>query len=706
MASEADLEARGLVGDDQPGPHGIGAVPQLQGSVTLVEGSSFCVSQPNGDIVPHRSDGLFVRDTRVLSRCQLRIDGHEVEPLTVLPAEPFECRFVGRIPTRPGQVEPTVIVERHRMVGQGMREDIVVSNFGAESAGLDIVLHLDADFADLFEVKEARPVRALGVSSTASSDSVSFLVSASSGEERGVRVYAPGAQAVPGVLTFRTVVPAHGQWQTSVEVLPIVAGDELAASFPLDRPLAHTEPARRMQGWHEAAPVIEVGNTVLAQALSTSERDLGALRIVDPEHPEDQVVAAGAPWFMALFGRDALITSWMMLPYAPGLALGTARMLARLQGTRELAMAEEQPGKILHEVRHGADLSLTLGGESVYYGSVDSTPLFVMLVGRALRWGVPLEELAELKPAVDAAVHWIRTYGDSDGDGFVEYKRSTDRGLLNQGWKDSGDSIAHADGSVAEAPIALAEVQGYCYAAYLAAAEIEDALGSAAEAQRFREDAERLRRRFHDAFWMPEEGFYALALDAKKRPVTVISSNIGHCLWTGIVNDDVADAVIDRLVAPDMFTGFGIRTLSDRSARYNPASYHNGSVWPHDSVIAAAGMIRYRREDAAIRVLSGLLDALEAFGGRLPELFCGFDRRDKPVPVPYPTSCSPQAWSAATPFELLRIALALDADERGALVTVAPVPAMIGQVQIRGLPLGSGRVDVEADQHHARVIRN
>ncbi|NTV40189.1 MAG: amylo-alpha-1,6-glucosidase, partial [Demequinaceae bacterium] len=434
---------------------------------------------------------------------------------------------------------------------------------------------------------------------------------------------------------------------------------------------------------------------------TTSKRDLGALRIIDPAYPEDDVVAAGAPWFMALFGRDSLLTSWMMLPYAPDLALGTLRTLARLQGRSESPMTEEQPGRILHEVRLGADQSLALGGDKVYYGSIDSTPLFVMLAGKAHRWGVPLEELAELKPSIDRAIDWITTHGDRDGDGFIEYMRGTDRGLLNQGWKDSSDSVAHSDGRVVEPPVALAEVQAYCYAAYLAAAELEEALGDAANAGRLRDRAAALQARFHEAFWLPDLGFYALALDAHKEPTQVVTSNIGHCLWSGIVPEEFADRVVDRLLEPDMFTGFGIRTLSSQSRRYNPVSYHNGSVWPHDTVLTAAGMARYGRRDAAVKVTTGLLDALEAFGGRLPELFCGFPRSDAPVPIPYPTSCSPQAWAAATPFEMLRICLGMEADTPRGGFTVCSVPSVIGNVRLQGLSLGDTKIDIEADERGA-----
>ncbi|WP_022882098.1 amylo-alpha-1,6-glucosidase [Gryllotalpicola ginsengisoli] len=664
-------------------------------TVTLVEGSSFCVSSANGDIHGERSEGLFVRDTRLLSRWALHIDGAPVEALSAIPAEPYEARFIGRAAARPGQVEPTLVVERSRYIGQGMREDITLRNFGQEAAGVELRLAVDADFADLFEVKEHRPPRGRHVSRRAvGSDLVLWT---EHGDGRGVRVSAPGAIALEHQLRFDAVVPAGGEWSATVEVVASVDGQELAASFPLGEPVDDAEPARRMRGWRASVPDITVADPALAQALERSEQDLGALRIVDPRHPNDDVVAAGAPWFMALFGRDSLITSWMTLPFSPELAMGTLRTLARMQGRKVDPLTEEEPGRILHEVRLGADLSLALGGDSVYYGSIDSTPLFVMLVGQAARWGVPLDQLEPLRPAVDAAVRWIVEYGDRDGDGFVEYQRGTDRGLLNQGWKDSFDAIAFRDGAAATAPIALAEVQGYCYAAFLAKADLDERFGDAGSAEEWRRRAAELKARFREAFWLPDEGYLALALDRDKRPVDAIASNAGQCLWSGIVDEADAGAVVERLLSDEMFTGFGIRTLGTRNARYNPVSYHNGSVWPHDTALIAAGIARYGYTEQAQRVVDGLIDAVRAFGGRLPELFCGFDRTDKPVPVPYPTSCSPQAWAAAVPFELLRISLGLTPSGEPGRLDVGTAPERLGEVTIDKLPFEHGRVNVRAD---------
>lgn len=681
-------------------PRGLPVVTPPDPSFVLVEGTTFCVSGHDGEIEPQRPDGLFVRDTRIVSRWQLRVDGKPVDPLGALAVEPFHGSFVGRAVPRAGQPEGTLLIERERFVAAGMREDLTVRNYGTEAAGLDVELLVEADFADLFQVKDRREGERRGVELSHSGDTVTFRLADGA---RGVRVQAEGGLATPGGLLFRIVVPAGGSWSTSIRAVPSVDGRETAEAFPADRPIAAAAPVQRLQGWRNTAPRISVENPVLAGALTQSERDLGALRIEDPEHPDDEVVAAGAPWFMALFGRDSLLTSYMMIPFAPQLALGTLRTLARLQGTRVDPRTEEEPGRILHEVRLGADLSLALGGESVYYGSIDATPLFVQLCGRALRWGVPADQLAGLRPAIDRALGWMLEFGDRDGDGFLEYARSTDRGLLNQGWKDSQDSMSYADGRLADGPIALAEVQGYQYAAFRAAAQLHDAWGEPEAARSWRDRAERLKADFHDAFWMPEHDFYAMALDKDKRPLDVVSSNIGHVLWTRLAAPSVVPRLVDRLLAPDMFTGFGIRTLSSEAARFNPASYHNGSVWPHDSTIAAAGMAANGQRAAAATLTSGLLDAVEAFGGQLPELFCGFSRADRSAPVPYPTSCLPQAWAAASPYELLRLSLDLHLDVPAGRVQVGAVPEFLGRVVVDGLRAAGGSAIVRADSVGAHI---
>jgi glycogen debranching enzyme len=385
----------------------------------------------------------------------------------------------------------------------------------------------------------------------------------------------------------------------------------------------------------------------------------------------------------------------MALPVDPDLALGTLRVLARSQGRAVDPVTEEEPGRIVHELRPGADPELALGG-GVYYGTADATPLFVVVLAELARWGADPADVADLLPHADRALEWVERYGDRDGDGFVEYQRTSDRGLLNQGWKDSPDGVPFADGRLPEGPIALCEVQGYVHAAYRARADLARWAGDEATARRCEERAGALRAAFDERFWLPDRGWYALALDGAKRPVDALTSNPGHCLWSGIVAEDRAPLVAERLLAPELFSGWGVRTLASSMGAYDPVSYHDGSVWPHDCALVAAGLARYGFAEEARRVAVAVLEAAERFGGRLPELFCGFDRAEFGEPVPYPTSCSPQAWASAAPVQLLRTLTGFDPVLPEGRVSVAPaLPGEWLPLRVSGLRLGSSLVDVE-----------
>lgn len=670
----------------------------MPGSVTLVEGSAFCVCGQSGDITPGATDGVFFRDTRLLSRWELRVDDEPVEPMAVLPSDPFCATFVGRSRARPGRSESTLLITRARYVGDGLREDIMVHNFSDEPAGLHLTLRVDSDLADLFAVKANR-IREWGERSVEVTQDGLTIASRLRDRRRGVRVSAEGAVANPGELSFQVVVPPRDTWQTTVLAQPLLDGHELAPRFPTHEPIAHAGPSQRQRTWERDSPIIASRHAGLVRALMRSRDDLGSLRIFDPEHPDrPPCIAAGAPWFMTIFGRDSLLTSMMALPLDKSLALGTVKTLAGLQGDRLNALTEEEPGKIMHEVRHGVDAGSQAEPHSaVYYGSVDSTPLFVMLLGELRRWGLHNGAVEELLPHADRALQWIAEYGDADGDGFVEYRRKTDRGLVNQGWKDSHDGINFADGAMAQAPIALAEVQGYVYGAYLARSHFAREMGDPKTADHYAERAASLKQAFNEVFWLPERGWYAVGLDRDKRPIDALASNMGHCLLTGIVDIDKARPVVEHLMSPEMFTGWGVRTLASSMGAYNPMSYHNGSVWPHDNALLAAGLMRYGFVEESQRVAMSLLEAANSFGGRLPELFCGFDRADYPQPVPYPTSCSPQAWAAATPVHLLRVLLRLDPWVPYGKVWLAPaLPAELGEVRVDRLALGTHRVSVRA----------
>jgi glycogen debranching enzyme len=652
------------------GPHLSGAAG---GRVTLVEGITFCICARSGDIRPGHEQGLFFSDTRFLSRFELEVNDAPLDPLVVHRAAPYSATFLARQPPRGGHADSTLLVVRRRYVGAGMLEEITVRNLGREAAGVSLTLNVDADFAGLFEVKEDR-VRARGPVQRVSEDGSLALSYRRGSDSRGVKVNATTEpQTADEQLVWHAVVPPHDDWTTSIQVVPSMNSVDVRPRYLAGRPVETSEPATELRAWKLQAPMATTPDEELSGLLATSVEDLGGLRISDPESPTHSVVAAGAPWFMTLFGRDSLLAGWMLLPLDTGLALGTIQTLARLQGTKVDPLSEEEPGRILHEVRSGFDAQLALGGRNVYYGSVDATPLFVMLLGEAFRWGVNRDEVEELLGNADRAIAWIENYGDRDGDGFVEYRRATDRGLINQGWKDSVDGITFASGQLAEPPIALCEVQGYVYAAYRARAALARHFGDGDTSRYLLEKAADLKARFNDTFWLANRGYVALGLDGEKRPIDSLTSNMGHCLWTGILDADKAAQVASQLMGRDMFTGFGIRTLAASMGAYNPMSYHDGSVWPHDNAIAAAGLLRYGHLEAAQKVAEAIFDAGENFGGRLPELFCGFDRAEFTQPVPYPTSCYPQAWAAAAPLFLLRTLLRLDADVPSGRVSCAPI---------------------------------
>jgi len=680
------------------GPWASGEAPQGQGAcspATLIEGSSFCISEPGGDILPGRPQGLFVRDTRVLSRWELTVDGKEPQPLSVQHAEPYAATFIGRLPPRAGKADSTLLVVRRRYIGDGMREDITIRNTAARSVRCVLELGADADFADLFEVKGRSKPRA--AASVHAADSSLVITSGRRDRDQELVINGDGEPTVAdGSLTWRLAIPGHGERTVSIEAVPVNDGVPMTLRYPRGKKIERAIPAKRLRKWRRRGPQVRTADQNLAAVLDRSIEDLGALRIFDPAHPRRPVVAAGAPWFMALFGRDSLLTAWMLLPWDAGLAAGTLQTLATWQGEEVDAASEEEPGRILHEVRFGPASAMALGGRQAYYGTADATPLFVMLLGELQRWGFKEATVAALLPHADRALAWIEEYGDADGDGFVEYCRKTSHGLANQGWKDSWDGINFADGAIAEPPIALAEVQGYVYAAYQARAELAASAGDQAGARLWRKKAKQLKRAFNERFWLPDRGWFAVGLDRDKRPIDSLTSNIGHCLWTGIIDNDKAASVVRHLMSDDMFSGWGIRTLAQSMAAYNPMSYHNGSVWPHDNAICAAGLMRYGYVEHAQRVAESILDAAEHFAYRLPELFCGFSRQEFGTPVPYPTSCSPQAWAAAAPLLLVHTLLRFVPDMPTGQLWCAPVvPERYLPMRVGGLRLAKARAAVE-----------
>jgi glycogen debranching enzyme len=663
--------------------------------VTILEGSSFCVSGASGDMAPDFAHGWFHRDTRALSRWNLRAGGSRVEPLDVYTAAANEAVFLGRVPHGLGR-ESTLVVERHRVVGEMLREQVTVRNFGTRPATCTLVLRVETDFADLFDVKAAREGSSAPVSRTLEQGAIRF--ECHTGEVvRRVRIACADAVAREAGLTVTLTVPAKG---TAAAVFTAEAATAPEDAHPLAEARREQFLTHNRAEWLAHLPQVEAEaeDEDLERVLERSVRDLGALRIEDPIRPGRVAVAAGAPWFMALFGRDSLITSYLALGADPSLALGTLEILAAHQGRQVVDLTEEEPGRILHEVRRGRAATQALDGASVYYGTADATPLFVVLLGELYRWGGLTDAALErLLPHADRALEWVTRFGDADSDGFVEYARRTPQGLLNQGWKDSWDGITFADGSIPTGPIALAEVQGYVYRAWLERAMLARATGDDTRAADCEERAAALREAFDRRFWLDDRGWFAVALDGDKRPVDALTSNIGHCLWSGLVEPEKAALVAAHLVSPRMFTGWGVRSLAEGMGAYNPVSYHNGSVWPHDNALIVDGLRRYGFVGEAQRVVEGLLDAARHFRGRLPELFCGFGRDEHPEPISYPTSCSPQAWAAATPIHLARVLLGFDPDVPRRSFRLEPaLPASLGSVRVENLPLAGGSLTFSA----------
>ncbi len=673
-------------------------------TVTLVDGNTFFVGHMSGDLLGDSIEGLFMLDTRVLSGWQLGVDDHAIEPVWAVPSGPFSVSLVGRVPAG-GNADSDVTVIRRRHVGRGMREDIELRHHGLETRLVVVSLAATSDFASLFEVKSNHVEhRTRSVGRLVGHQLVITPTEPAAVDALLVSFDRPPDRVVDGRAEWVVSLEPRGTFHLCVEVAARVGPDVLTPFHRCGEPIEEAVPVGRLAHWRSTSPSIETDDAAFDQCFTQAIEDLGALRIFDPDHAERVVVAAGAPWFMTLFGRDALITAWMALAVDHYLADGVLASLADRQGQFDRADTEEQPGRILHEVRYDAHSARLLGGHNTYYGTIDATPLFVMLVAELARWSGSPERIAPLLPAVDRAIVWMEHIGDRDGDGFIEYERPTEAGLENQGWKDSWDGIRHTDGRLAQAPIALCEVQGYSYAALRGRADIADLLGDFATATTFRAKADALRERFDRAFWLPEHGWYAVGLDRDKRPIDSLTSNLGHCLWTGIVPPDRAERIGELLVSDRMFTGWGLRTLAADSNGYNPLSYHCGSVWPHDTAIAIAGLARYGIDAAAGHLARGLLDAASAAQGRLPELFGGFDRSDLAAPVPYPASCSPQAWAAASPLLVARAILGFEPDLIHGTVRLRPrLPPGMTRLVIDGLPLGDRRVRVVATADDASV---
>ncbi len=681
----------------------------LGGVVVLKAGSLVLLTDPGGDVAPDpRGLGLYAADTRIASCLRLLVDGQV--PAVLRPdrggAEAGTCllsivevRRAADDRSAAATARHALAIERRRRLAGGLSEELAMTSFADGPREVRVEVRFDADLADLFEVRGVArrrrgrlgPIEVVG-------DAVTVPYEATDGQLVRVRATAPGATveaAPPGssgavVLTWRPTLPPGGTvtlgWSVAVE-------ESLPDAPPPPRP---PRPSRAAPRRREPAARVRSSDPRLDRTVLRGLADLDLLVTPGPGTGE-RFLAAGVPWFTALFGRDAILAALAALPFDPSLAVDTLRVLARLQADADEPDRDAEPGKIPHEVR-GGEMART--GEVVfgrYYGSADATPLWLVLLGETHDWTGDGALVEELWPNALRALAWVERHGDLDGDGFVEYRRRAPQGLVHHGWKDALDAIRDRTGRVADGPIALCEVQGYAYDARRRLARLARLRGDGALADRLDRAADRLGAAFDAAFWVPDLETYAIALDGAKRPADAVASNQGHALWSGIVPPARAAAVADRLTSAAMRSGWGLRTFAAGQPGYSPLGYHTGTVWPHDTAIAVAGLTRAGRHEAAALLAAELLDAAAALPEqRLPELYCGFDRARSGEPVAYPAACAPQAWAAAAPLLVVRSLLGLRADApSGTLHVEHPrLPPGTTRLEVAGLRFAGARVDL------------
>lgn len=693
-----------------------GAEPRKVNNLTLIDGKTFLSTTFSGDIMPPGAPdvGFFHDDTRFLSRLELRVGGYR----TVVLSSSSELTFASQIELTTGKntlrdsyeiPENTVHIRREQLLSENLLYDyLTFENFNFTDLELLIELVYEADFMDVFQVRgAAREKPGHYYQPIANRDCLIFHYCGRDGIARETLIHlSPNPEQVTGTTAlWKVKLPPFKRFQIHTTVSTLVEAERP----PTRRTdFDHSLLVRReaFAQWESHSARFESNNRIFDQMVNTCVSDLHALQIPDGR---DHIIAAGIPWFATMFGRDSIISAYQSLLLNPRLAIETLRVLARYQGREKDDWRDEEPGKILHEHREGEMTRAREMPFGPYYGSVDATPLWLILLSETFNWTADEQLVQDMLPHAHRALDWMDNYGDLDGDGFVEFLRRSPRGLTNQGWKDSWDANMHRDGKVAEPPIALCEVQGYVYEAKYRMASLMRSFGETRKAEKLKKDAAELARRFDHAFWMPQRGFYAMALDREKKQLQVISSNPGHLLFARMLPQERARAITQRFMQPDMFSGWGLRTISRDERVFNPLSYHRGSIWPHDNSIAAHGMALYEFRDAALTVFTGLAQAALNFRDyRLPELFCGIQRREQDEPVQYPVSCSPQSWASGAIFLLLTSVLGIrPSAPRKELTIVNPsLPDWLDYLNIRNLHIGGSRVGLDFTRRGSRTFCN
>ena len=661
------------------------------GLVRILEGNTFVVSDKRGDIEASATDptGLFSYDTRFLSKWVLTVNGQRLNSLSTDDLHYFEARFFLVPGTGTVYVDAKLSVIRVRAVGDGFHEELSILNHDDKPVELQVRIDAHSDFADLFEVKDA--LKKKGTYRNRIEPDRLVL-----GYERETYVRATLISATKPAeidedgLTFQVRIERHGQWTTELQVVTDMGALEAALPDTQGR----SSMARGLEKWVGKAPQLESSVESLKTTYQRSIVDLAALRFSPVLAAGDSLPAAGLPWFMTMFGRDSIFTSLQALPFTPELAATTLRVLGAWQGSRVDDFRDEDPGRILHEMRYGEMTAFEERPHSPYYGSADATPLYVVLMDEYERWTGDSKLVRDFEPQARAALNWIDHYADLQGNGYVSYKRRNEKtGLENQCWKDSWDSISYHDGTLPGFPRATCELQGYAYDAKVRGARLARRFWRDPElAGKLEKDAADLKRRFNRDFWVKDRGYFAIALDADGRQVDSLASNIGHLLWSGIVEKSKARTIVRHLMSAQLFSGWGVRTLAEGEGRYNPIGYHVGTVWPFDNSFIAWGLRKYGFKKEAARIAEGILGAAQFFGGCLPEAFGGYPQKMTKYPVQYPTACSPQAWSTGAPLLLLRAVLGMEPVGDNLVVDPA-LPISVGWLELLDIPGRWGRID-------------
>ncbi|WUF81988.1 amylo-alpha-1,6-glucosidase [Micromonospora zamorensis] len=675
----------------------------MAGTVACIDGNTFMVSDSSGDVEssPATPVGLFAADTRFLSRWMLFVNGECMTALSVDDSQYYEVTFFVVPGAAVDYVQADLSAIRRRRIGPDLTESLTIFNYGDRDTDLDVRLEVAADFADIFEIKFDVGEKA-GTHYTHVGPNELRLGYRRGTYQREVVVSASEpAEFDPNGIRFRVRLRPGEQWSTQLQADMRALrpdGVDLRSALRAQRPDDSTLPTS-LRAWVEGAPTLDTDSVALQQVYHRSLVDLAALRFAPLSLSGAAVPAAGLPWFMTLFGRDSLLTCLQTLAVTPSLTPPTLRILGSLQGVRTDDVLEEDPGRILHELRYGESAAFEEQPHSPYYGTVDASPLFVVLLDEYERWSGDTALVTELEQEARAALAWIDQYADLTSTGYIWYqRRNRATGLDNQCWKDSWDSISYADGRLPGFPRATCETQGYAYDAKIRGARLARTVWNDPDfADQLEREAAALYDRFNRDFWLEDRGYYALALDHDGTPVDSLSSNIGHLLWSGIVPPERAPRVVEHLMGPRLFSGWGVRTFAEGQGRYNPLGYHNGTVWPFDNSFIAWGLRRYGFTTEAGRIAESILSAATYFEGRLPEAFGGFDRDTTRYPVRYPTAGSPQAWSSGACMLLIRTMLGLDPHEDHLAVAPA-LPAAFGRIALLDVPGRWGKADAFARQ--------